>query len=153
MAVQFSLEDLFNVMIELESVGNIQYTRMRDISENPKVKGLFNELAEAELSHKRIYEHLKLKAIHYNVEVVDEDYLAYVKVLLENTIAFIRGVKKIEADEQGYDVAVQLEHDTIEFLQTLKKVLDPSFHKTLDDIIAQEEGHLKTLEMIKMLMQ
>lgn len=153
MAEQFRLEDLFNVMIELESVGNIQYTRMRDISENPKVKGLFEELAQAELSHKLIYEHLKFKAVHYNVEVVNEDYLMYVKVLLDNTIEFIRGVKKIEADEQGYDVAVQLEHDTIEFLETLKKVLDPSFHQTLDEIIAQEEGHLKTLEMIKMLMQ
>ena len=37
----FTIEDIFNIMIELEKVGSSHYSNMKDLTDNYKLKELF----------------------------------------------------------------------------------------------------------------
>ena len=51
----FTLEDIFNVMIELETLGNKHYIEMQDMTTDLELKLLFSQLATQELAHKELY--------------------------------------------------------------------------------------------------
>lgn len=145
MSELFSLEDIFNVMIELEAMGNVHYSKMKDMTSNAKLKVLFEQLAVAELSHKEIYETFKSNVINFNQEKVNQEYQEYMDVLLKQTIRFLHESSNISDFETGFEIAVRLEKDTILFLNELRSIVDASFYEALDHVISQEQSHLKAL--------
>lgn len=145
MSELFSLEDIFNVMIELESLGNIHYGRMKGMTDNAKLKVLFEQLAAAELAHKELYTKFKFEIVNFNQEKVNEEYREYMRALLSQTIQFLNANREVTDFEKGFELAVSLEKDTILFLNELRSIVDASFYKSIDQVIAQEQGHLRAL--------
>ncbi len=119
MSEKFILEDLLNALIELEETGNKLYTELSERVENTKVSDLFSLLARQELKHKEIYQGYKLSLIAK--EQVDEEYLSYIKVMLQKNIKFLNKVATPEDLEASVCQSVQLEKDTILFLLEMKK--------------------------------
>jgi Uncharacterized conserved protein len=145
MSELFSLEDIFNVMIELETLGNIHYSKMKGMTSNAKLKVLFEQLAAAELSHKELYQTLKSKIINFNQEKVNQEYQEYMDVMLNQTIQFLHESSSVSDFEKGFEIAVRLEKDTILFLNELRSIVDANYYEAIDHVISQEQGHLKAL--------
>lgn len=145
MSELFSLEDMFNVMIELETLGNIHYTNMKSMTDNIRLKVLFEKLALAELAHKVLYEQFKLDIINYKHEKVDDEYKSYIASLLRQTILFLSESRNVTEFDQGFTVSIRLEKDTILFLNEIRSIVDATYYESIDKIIEQEEGHLKAL--------
>lgn len=145
----FSLEDIFNVMIGLESLGNVHYTNMQSMTDNAKLKVLFEQLAKAELAHKSLYEQFKSQMIAFNHEKVDSEYKEYMEALLNQTIRFLNESREIADFEKGFDISVQLEKDTILFLNELRGIVDTSYYDAIDQVIVQEQSHLTSLYKYK----
>lgn len=141
----FNLEDIFNVMIELESLGNRHYTKMKTMTNQAGLMVLFDRLAQDELAHKALYETFKKDMVHASEIKVDEEYEAYMKTLLDHTIRFLKEGDKVDEFNQGFDLAVNLEKDTILFLNELMNLVEPRYHEAIDRVIVQERIHLKNL--------
>lgn len=62
----FSLEDLFNVMIELESMGSVHYSNMKNMTDNSKLIVLFDKLSKQELAHKELYSRYKTEIVAFS---------------------------------------------------------------------------------------
>lgn len=145
----FSLEDIFNVMIELESLGHSHYNKMKDMTENSKLKVLFEGLAKAELAHKKLYMDFKSDIINFNHEKVDEEYKEYIEMLLSETVGFLNESRDVSDFEEGFNISVQLEKDTILFLNEIRSIVEPKYHEAIDMVISEERNHLKSLYKFK----
>lgn len=149
MSEMFSLEDIFNVMIELESLGNVHYNKMSELTQNAKLKVLFEQLAKAELAHKELYQKFKVDMINFSHEKVNDEYQEYMDALLSQTVRFLDQSREIKDFEKGFDVSVQLEKDTILFLNEIRSIVDAGFYEVIDKVIVQEQSHLKALYKFK----
>ncbi len=85
------------------------------------------KLADQEMKHKEIYQSYKMSLVPK--EIVDEDYLSYIKVMLQKNIQFLNIIKAPNNLEASICQAVQLEKDTIIFLMEMKKITQ-SHHQT-----------------------
>jgi len=140
-----ALEDIFNVMIQLETLGNKHYNEMVDLTDDLKLKALFNKLAEQEIEHKLLYTKYKDNAVNLEQNHLTESYQAYMTSLLKATIKFLDENKGKMSYEKGFEVAIQLEKDTILFLHEVKSILDDQYNNEIDLIIDQEKRHLQYL--------
>lgn len=145
MTETFKLEDVLNVLINLETQGNVNYTHLAKNSNNPVLHGFFDQLADQELHHKAIYEGFKKDFVHVEQNEVTPEYAEYVQVLLENCIRFLNGKATSTDLLDSYDLAITLEKDTILLLNELKCLIPSSFHGKIDTLINEERGHLKFL--------
>lgn len=145
----FALEDIFNVMIELESLGNLHYIKMKELTDVAGLKVLFEKLATQELAHKKLYTNFKKEIVSFNSEKVDDEYKEYMDVLLEQTVKFLNESREIIDFEKGFEISVQLEKDTILFLNEIRSLVDANNYEAIDRIIAQEKSHLKALYQFK----
>lgn len=139
------LEDIFNILIELESMGNKLYMEMQLLTSDNKLIELFGTLAQQEEAHKALYEKYKKANIAPNAKVVSADYQRHMSALLAGTIHFIKEHNDTKDFNHGFKIAINLEKDTILFLNELKQVIDPAYNDILDNIIDQEHSHLQFL--------
>lgn len=141
----FSLEDVFNVMIELESMGSVHYSNMKNMTDNSKLIVLFDKLSKQEFAHKELYIRFKTEIVTFSSQKVDDEYKAYMDCLLTQTIGFLSENREVEDFEKGFAIAIQLEKDTILFLNELKEIIGSSHTEEIDRIILQEKSHLRAL--------
>lgn len=144
----FILEDLLNGLIELEDTGNKLYTSLSEKTLNEDVSKLFAGLADQEMKHKELYQSYKMSLV--SKEVVDEDYLSYIKVMLQKNIQFLNIIKAPNDYEKSICQAVQLEKDTILFLIEMKKIVESHHQTEIDEIISEERKHLQYLYELEM---
>lgn len=141
----FSVEDVINVMIELETRGNEHYLSLSKQTQIETLKKLFMNLANAEQKHKLRYENLKKEILNFEHEDLSDDYEAYILSLLKQTIRFLNETRNQINVEEGFLLAIQLEKDTILFLMELKSMIGQQFNADMEQIISEERGHLKLL--------
>lgn len=141
----FSIEDVINVMIELETCGNEHYLSLSKQTQSEELKNLFLNLANAEQKHKLRYENFKKEILNFEHENVSDDYEAYMLSLLKQTIRFLNETRNQINIEEGFLLAIQLEKDTILFLMELKSMIGQQFNADMEQIISEERGHLKLL--------
>ena len=141
----FSVEDVINVMIELETRGNEHYLSLSKQTQIETLKKLFMNLANAEQKHKLRYENLKKEILNFEHEDLSDDYEAYILSLLKQTIRFLNETRTQMNVDEGFRIAIQLEKDTILFLMELKSMIGQQFDADMEQIISEERGHLKLL--------
>lgn len=145
MTEMFLLEDLLNLLIELEELGNKHYSKMVEMTENAELKKLFHRLSLEEAKHKEIYLSYKEKKINIVTDVITSEYKAYLDVVLQNTLSFLKGNQSIKDFQEGYTIAIQLEKETLLFLSEMKKIIVKDFHDDIENLMDQERQHLKYL--------
>lgn len=141
----FSLEDVFDVMIELETLGNKHYLEMEKRTNDYHLKELFSGLAKQEMTHKELYSKYKNRHISFETNQLTLEYKEYMDELLKGTIHFLKGNQEINDFKHGFEIAIQLEKDTILFLGEIKGIIDPTYYAAIDEVLSQERNHLKTL--------
>ena len=141
----FSVEDVINVMIELETRGNEHYLSLSKQTQSEELKNLFLNLANAEQKHKLRYENFKKEILNFEHEDLSDDYEAYILSLLKQTIRFLNETRTQMNVDEGFRIAIQLEKDTILFLMELKSMIGQQFNADMEQIISEERGHLKLL--------
>ena len=141
----FILEDLLNVLIELETLANKHYLEMAKATDDTELKALFTRLAALELDHKELFIRYKSKAVNFTTSNVTAEYTSYMDALLKNTIDFLKNQGGTESFEEGFNLAVKLEKDTIFFLAETKLIITKEFHGEVDNIMDQEREHLRAL--------
>lgn len=145
----FLLEDIINLLIDLETLGNIHYKALAQMTDHQEAKALFENLAKEELRHKSFYETFKQQKVVFSQAATNDDYKEYMEVLLKNTMTFLMVHRTFEHFDTGFEIAVTLEKETLHFLNEMREVLGNAYQEDIKQLIDEERRHLKILLQYK----
>lgn len=151
----FAASDILEFAIRIEENGANFYRHAVQIAQDESSKKLFEQLAAAELHHKKTFENI-LAAIGQATlpEDVDGEYAAYMRSYVDNAVVFRKEaldeeLKKVRDSDSAFDFAIQREMDSILYYHEIKRLVPMYEHATIDKIIEEERGHVTILSAKK----
>lgn len=147
MPAEMTLDDVYDMAIEIEADTSSFYRSAASACPNPQNSQIFKELAEMEADHKLVFAAMKDRSSrHPHIDQAQE--LSLVANL------FATGVQEdlaerftgLETASEILSKAIDFEKDTIVFYLSMKGLLEDASDKSkVDEIIAEELGHIITL--------
>ena len=151
----FAASEIVEIGIQIEKNGRDFYSALSRQSGSEKSKKIFAYLAEQEEEHMKVFQGILGTIEKYEpVEAYPGEYFAYMGSLASGSV-FTQKDKgkeiaaKVKSKQEAIDIGIQAEKDSVIFYEGLKKVVPEDGHKVVDEVIAQEEGHLKQLQDLK----
>lgn len=154
MSKLFDVREIFQFAIQIEVNGEEFYRSQAKKVREKAVKSLFENLADDEIKHRKIFEGLAEKAGYFEpVETYPQEYFAYLRAYVDNIVfsksKWQREVGRIKTAGAAVDFAIQRELDSILYYVEMKKFVAAEQHKPLEGIIAQERNHYWRLSELK----
>jgi rubrerythrin len=151
----FAATDVVEFAIRIEENGANFYRFAAQIATDKGAKNLFEQLANEELHHKRIFEKI-LAALDNSVppEGYDGEYAAYMHSYVDNAAIFKKEVLDREMTHvkdaaTALDFALRREMDSILYYHEIKGLVHADDHAAIDEIIAEERRHVTILSALK----
>lgn len=147
-------EDVFTMAIRIEENGNAFYAGAASRADDPKVKTLFEELANMEEGHIRAFKALRslLPDLLASGAVWDPEGLAesYLQASADTHVFTVEAAKarleKGMTPAQVLQVAIQFEKDSVVFFLGMKELLpDQKGKGEIDRLILSEMDHIRML--------
>lgn len=151
----FSGSEIVEIGVQIEKNGYDFYHSLLDRSMSPKAKELFGFLADEEKKHIKVFQKILAGLEGYQpAESYPGEYFAYMSSLAGEYVFTKEGkgaeiAKKVTSDQEAIDLGVGFEKESIVFYEGMKKVVPKDDLKVIDQLIAQEQNHLKTLLELK----
>jgi len=146
----FSIREIIDMAIQLEKNAETFYRAAVAKMSTPSLEPVLICLANEERDHSKWFE--KLRRVAQEAEAKGQS----VEISSEALRSLVGGQKfsldevdlsKIESVQELIELAMEHEKDTIIFYQMLQSFIDdPETMKELDEIIAEEEQHIKLLK-------
>ena len=148
MSIRYDLADLVNNMIELEIAGADFYGAQARRQRNPLLAQLFAQLAEQEKRHRTVYEGLRSRLA--GEEEADEEYRGYLREIIDERFRFDpEQAARCAEPAEVLELGMNLERDSIRFIDAFGKLTDARHRDTVDQIRQQERNHLQWLQAMK----
>jgi rubrerythrin len=153
----FQASDAIEMALEIETRGEAFYRAVAKKAKKTEVKGLFEDLAEQEVLHRKTFE--KLSKTQWAQPLMPDtqwdQYLVYLQATIQN--AFFAGEdKSLALAEQAQDekealrMAMGFEKETLLFFHDLREMVSEADEKTIKSIVDEEKAHLRRLaDMLK----
>jgi len=154
----FAGSEIVEIGIQIEKNGRDFYTTLVGQSKNQKASELFKYLAGEEEKHIAVFQNILNALEKYEpAEAYPGEYSAYMHALASEHIFTQKDkgaevAKRVKSDKQAIEMGVGFEKDSIVFYEGMKKVVPEYDHKILDNLIEQEQSHLKQLLDLKKLL-
>lgn len=151
----FAGSEIIEIGVQIEKNGRDFYDTLSRQTKNSKAKEMFVYLKGEEEKHVLVFQGLLDKVEKYEPpESYPGEYFAYMNSLASNYVFTQKDVgeslaKKITSDSQAIDTGISHEKDSVVFYEGMKQVVPEHDHKIIEEIIEQEEGHLKILLELK----
>jgi rubrerythrin len=151
----FAGSEIVELGIQIEKNGQDFYNTLSAQTKNEKAKELFAYLAGEEAKHILVFKKILEKTTQYEPAGLDADeYYAYMNALASEHVFTQKNkgaevAKRIKSAKEAIQMGISLEEDSIVFYQGVKKII-PQYDQTIvDQLIAQEESHLRQLIELK----
>jgi len=151
----FAGSEIVEIGIQIEKNGRDFYNTLTAQSKNQETKGIFKYLAEQEGKHIAVFQKILDSIQKYEPpEAYPGEYFAYMNALASESIFTKenRGkeiAKETKDDKEAIDIGIGVEKDSIVFYEGMKKAVPEYEQKVIDEVIMQEQGHLKQLLDLK----
>jgi rubrerythrin len=151
----FAGSEVVELGIQIERNGLDFYSTLAKQTKNESARGLFQYLANEEEKHIKAFQGILDKNEKYEPQGLDaDDYFAYMNALAEECVFTKENegkeiAKKIKSDKEAVDIGIGFEKDSIIFYEGIKKVVPEFDYKILDELIIQEQNHLRQLSDLK----
>jgi rubrerythrin len=146
----FSIREIIDMAIKLEKNAETFYREALARVSTPVLEPILVCLADEEREHAEWFERLKrvLQEAKAGGEEGEISGAALRSLVGDQRFSLADvDLSKIESAEELIELAVEHEKDTIIFYQMLQSFIDdPETNKELDEVIAQEEQHIKLLK-------
>lgn len=155
MGGSFSACEIVELAIQIEENGRDFYLALEDLADDPEIIKVFKYLSDAEEKHIAAFRTVFNATCSYEPGgVYPEEYFAYMNSLASQYVFTQEGKgiemgKKVKSCEDGIDLGIKFEEESIVFYEGMKKVIPEASGEIVDKLIAQEREHLKTLIEIK----
>ena len=151
----FAGSEIVEIGIQIEKNGRDFYATLAGQSVSPKAREVFGYLAGEEEKHIAVFQKILDKVEKYEpAESYPGEYFAYMSALAQEHIFTQKDkgkavAQKIKSDIEALETGVGFEKDSIIFYEGMKKVVPEHDHRTIEQLIAQEQNHLLQLLGIK----
>jgi rubrerythrin len=151
----FTASDIVEFAIRIEENGANFYRFAIQIARDEDTKNLFEQLADAELLHKKTFEKI-FAAMDKTAppESYTGEYAAYLHNYVDNAIIFKKEIldqelTKVKDTLSALDFALQREMDSILYYHEIKGLVPAKEHAAVDKIIEEERRHVAMLSAMK----
>ncbi len=151
----FAGSEVVEIGIQIEKNGRDFYNTLAKQSKNPKAVEVFKYLAGEEEKHIKAFQGILDKTQEYEPLGLDADeYYEYMNALASEYVFTQKNkgeeiAKTIKADKEAIAMGISFEKDSIVFYEGIKKVVPAYEQKIVDELIIQEQLHLKQLLELK----
>jgi rubrerythrin len=146
----FSIREIIDMAIQLEKNAETFYRKALARVSTPILEPVLVCLADEERDHAEWFERLKraLEEAKASGEKGELDGEVLRSLVGDQKFSLAEvDLAEIESVEELIELAIEHEKDTILFYQMLQSFIDdPETNKELDEVIAQEEQHIKLLK-------
>lgn len=151
----FVASEIVELGIQIEKNGRDFYNTLIKNSKNPKAKETFKYLADEEERHITVFQKILDSVEKYEpAQAYPGEYFAYMNALASEYV-FTQNdkgeqiAKTMKTDKEAMDLAIGLEKDSVIFYEGMKKVVPEYDLKIVNELIIQEQNHLKQLSELK----
>ena len=153
MSSPISADNILNVAVGIERTGIAFYYVMGRSTDDSTAKYLFQQLADMERVHIKIFEDMLGEVEQYPVSEVAE-HADYLQTLVDNAVfndelVTSEMAMRVNSDIEAVHLAISAEKDTILFYYEMREVMPQPAQVTVDRIIAEEKAHLRQLSELK----
>ena len=151
----FAGSEIVEIGIQIEKNGRDFYHTLVNKSKNQKAQDLFRYLEGEEEKHIAVFQKI-LDSVHkYEPpESYPGEYFAYMNALASEYVFTQKDkgsqtAKNTKSDTEAIDLGIGFEKDSIVFYEGMKKVIPEYDLKVVDQLIEQEQSHLRQLSDLK----
>ncbi len=151
----FAGSEIVEIGIQIERNGKDFYNALASKAKKPKSKEIFEYLAGEEEKHALAFQKILGSVQKYEpAEAYPGEYFAYMHALSSESVFTQAGkgkqiAGKVKSDKEAIDIGIGAEKDSIVFYEGMKKVVPEYDRKTVEEVIAQEQLHLRQLLGLK----
>jgi len=151
----FSGSEVIELGIQIEKNGRDFYSTLSRSSKNEESRAVFQRLSQEEEKHIAVFQGILQKSADSdNAWPYSDEYAAYMQALASETV-FTRKdtgrqvAAKVKSEKEAFDLGIGFEKDSIIFYEGIKRAVVAYDHKIIDELILQEQGHLRLLSKLK----
>ncbi len=151
----FAGSEIVELGIQIEKNGRDFYNNLIKKSKDSKAVQVFKYLAGEEERHIAVFKKLLESIERYQpAEAYPGEYFAYMNALASEYVFTEKDkgaeiAKKTTTDIEAVDMGIGFKKDSIIFYEGMKKVVPEYDRKVVDELIAQEQNHLRQLTELK----
>ena len=151
----FSGSEIVKLGIQIEKNGRDFYDVLSKQSQDERTGKVFRYLKGEEEKHIIVFQKILVSLEKTEPqESYEGEYLNYMKALADEHVFTKKGKGKeiaraVKADAEAIDIGIGFEKDSIVFYEGMKKVVPEYDIKIVEELIRQEQGHLKQLTDLK----
>jgi rubrerythrin len=151
----FSGSDIVKLGVQIEENGRDFYDILSKQSKDGKTIDVFKYLKGEEERHIIVFQEI-LESLEKTepAESYEGEYINYMKALADEHVFTKKGKGKeiaraVTADAKAIDIGIGFEKDSIVFYEGMKKVVPEYDIKIVEELIKQEQDHLRRLSELK----
>lgn len=151
----FAGSEVVEIGLQIEKNGRDFYNTLAKQSKNQKAAELFKYLTGEEEKHIKAFQGILEKTEKYEPSGLDADeYYSYMNALASEYVFTQKNkgeeiAKTIKEDKGAIEMGIGFEKDSIVFYEGIKNVVPAYEQKIVDELIIQEQLHLKQLLELK----
>ena len=151
----FAGSEIVEIGIQIEKNGRDFYNTLEKKSKNQRASEMFKYLAGEEEKHIKIFQEILDKTEKYEpIGLYADEYFAYMNALASEYVFTKEDkgeeiAKTIESDKEAVNMGIGFEKDSIIFYEGMKKAIPQYDLKIVDELIMQEQRHLRILSDLK----
>ncbi|MFC1558357.1 ferritin family protein [candidate division KSB1 bacterium] len=156
MAIYYSGEEIVEMGIKIEEMGQNFYESYVDVTEDEEIKKLFTFLAGEEVKHKIRFQEIldSMKKGEFSISFDDESVDEYFKAIVNTRIftdpeSAIQLAKSSKNAVEAVNNAIIFEKDTLVFFYGFLELVKDETKDTIWKLIKEEKSHIKMLHDIK----
>ena len=155
MGIIFAGSEIVELGVQVEKNGRDFYNTLIRQSKHKNAKEIFKYLAGEEEKHIATFQRILDKLEKYEPpESYPGEYFAYMNALASDYVFTKKDkgkeiAKNITSDKEAVDMGIGFEKDSILFYEGMRRVVPEYDHKVLDELIRQEQNHLRQLSDLK----
>jgi rubrerythrin len=149
----FTASDIFEFAIRIEEDGELFYHRSANFADTEDIRRLFNQLADEEIHHKRIFTEMLEKINDIRPpETYPGEFMNYLRDYIDGKIIFSMDMKTMADDIHDTISALKFamgrELESIAYYHEIKSFVSEKHHSQVDAIIQEERKHFTKLSEV-----
>ena len=151
----FAGSEIVEIGVQIEKNGRDFYEALAAKSKAKKAKEVFGYLAGEEAKHITAFQKILESVERYEPqEAYPGEYFAYMNALASEHVFTKQNkgkdiAKKTRNDKEAVDLGIGFEKDSIIFYEGMRKVALEEDERVVNDLILQEQNHLRQLVELK----
>jgi len=153
----FSSSELIEVALGIERSGVAYYSSLAESATDASLRRTYNELADMERKHIRIFQNMLDSVGTYQPTYggeSEEEYELYLKALVDSTVFTSDKIarqmaQKASSPAEAIQIALGAEKDSILFYSEMRDLVPEQDRPIIDKIINEEKLHVRQLSSLK----